>query len=85
MGIVIGEHRLIKEERRAGERLLGTVLLGRTLTHKLVHIHTLYVHTHACMHARRHTHTNTNTTSGIRDSLPLCVMASEADMAEWLS
>lgn len=73
MGIVIGEHRLIKEERRAGERLLGTVLLGHT-------------HTHYCMYTHAaHTHTHTNTTSGIRDSLPLCVMASEADMAEWLS
>lgn len=34
-------------------------------------------HVHGRAHAR--------TTSGIRDSLPLCVMVSEADMAEWLS
>lgn len=56
MGIVIGEHRLIKEERRVGEKLLGTVLLGRT--HKLIHIHThiLYVHTetHTHKHYFRH-------------------------------
>lgn len=96
MGIVIGEHRLIKEERRTGERERQREIVGNcvTRTHahtqKLVHMHTyiLYVHTqYIHMHTRtpNHTHTHTNTTSGIRDSLPLCVMASEADMAEWVS
>lgn len=49
MGIVIGEHGLIKERKR-GEIMFGTVLLG----HKHTHTHVLY----ACaLHTHRHTHT----------------------------
>lgn len=40
MGIVIGEHRLIKVENRVGERLLGTVLPGRIDTE--AHTNILY-------------------------------------------
>lgn len=54
MGIAIGEHRLIKEERRAGAGLLGTVLLGRTFTHTNIHTRVLYVLTHAHNHYFRH-------------------------------
>lgn len=56
MGIAIGEHRLIKEERRAGAGLLGTVLLGRTFTHTNIHTCVLYVLTHTT-HAYAHTRT----------------------------
>jgi len=71
VGIAIGEHGLIKEERRAGERLLGTVLLGRT---------------QVCTHTRTYTVcTRTQSVLQASETLPLCVMAAEADMAEWLS
>lgn len=58
VGIVIGEHRLIKEGRRAGERLLGTVLLGHTHTdtHTQAYTHTYYMYTKYI-----HTHTRTQT------------------------
>lgn len=57
MGIAIGEHRLIKEERRAGAGLLGTVLLGRTFTHTNIHTCVLYVLTHnTCVRTHTHTH-----------------------------
>ena len=76
MGIATGEHRLIKEERRAEERWLGTVLLGRTHTFVLMLTHILYVLTH-----NRHAQSLLQAS----ETLPLCVMASEADMAEWVS
>lgn len=58
MGIVIGEHGLIKERKR-GEIMFGTVLLGHT------HTHTRTV----CM---RTSHTQTHTYTALQASETVC-------------
>ena len=62
---------VIGERRLIKEGRRSGEIVGNCVTR--THIHTVCTHMH------------TNTSSGIRDSLPLCVMALEPDMAEWLS
>lgn len=79
MGIVIGECGLIKDQRRRQPEIVGNCV---TRTHMHAHAR---IHTCTQAHGRTRARTHARTTSGIRDSLPLCVMVSKADMAEWLS
>lgn len=74
MGIVIGEAQTDKRGKTGGREIVGkrvTRTHTRTLVQTLIRYITyiLYVHTR--------THADTHRTSGIRDSLPLCVMASK--------
>lgn len=74
MGIVIGEHRLIKRGKKGGREIVANcVTRTRTHTHAEActhtHIYTVCTHT---VHTYIHTHAHTNTTSGIRDSAIMC-------------